>query len=171
MRSVTNREWKEKGAESREGCQTHNTHNEHVVVWQGGFTQCINAFIKNTLCWRTRWFQSKGRAIKKKNFLWKQHSGIFSCTSTCFWHIEQNVLEMFVCVSTSASIKSQKTKTPDNPLMFVSTCLYPLAPISLPSHHQLMCVALKSNLLSFKWIWSPSAELAKPHINSPAAPF
>lgn len=36
MRSVTNREWKEKGAESREGCQTHNTHNEHVVVWQGG---------------------------------------------------------------------------------------------------------------------------------------
>lgn len=61
-------------------------------------------------------------------------------------------------------LSPRKQRLQIKPLMFVSACLYPLASISIPSHHQLMCVALKSNLLSFKWIWSPLGRSRKaPH--------
>lgn len=54
--------------------------------------------------------------------------------------------------------------------MFISGSLYPLVAISPSSEHQLMCVALKSNLYHLNESKAPQQN-CKPHINSPAATF
>lgn len=171
MRSVTDRQWKEKGAEHRGCCQAHSTHNEHVVLRWGLHSALLHLS-------KTPYVQKHTSSSRWRNEeLWKQSSFESSTWGSLFVPLHgfdrQNKMSLR-CLSVCRHLhplSRRKQRLQINLLMFARTCLYPLGSISLPSHHQLMCVALKSNLLSFKWIWSPSAELAKPHINSPAAPF
>lgn len=94
-------------------------------------------------------------ALFERNKL-PEHLKIYIYTSTCGWQIDGTKCpwEVYLCVcmrqrkrALSMCLSShRKQKDQINPFMFISSSLYPLASISPSSQHQLMCVALKSNL-------------------------
>lgn len=87
------------------------------------------------------------RGKKRIPWLWKnKQSGIYiyNLAYTDRWN-NTSLRRFSVCVDICISLVTEN-RDQINPLMFISSSLYPLASISPCSWHQLMCGALKSNL-------------------------
>lgn len=106
--------------------------------------RCVRKVVQTLQRWRVK---KRISSLWKKNKL-TEHLGIYSYTSTHLWQVQRNVLETLLCVCTDilCLFSHRKQRDQINLFMFISASLYPLASISPSSQHQLMCVALKSNL-------------------------